>query len=155
MESDRLPLAQIDHLIVTINAINLPPIPGQDKLQVLIDENAGEAVASLQVLLDETAESIVPIKAEIAHQLEKYSAWLILLEVPTDPTKLLKWVEKFITGYLTDLLKPALGYQLQMIQLVAKIAELTAAIANAEDRLKRQSKATHVTIPTLRIPTLL
>jgi hypothetical protein len=91
--------------------------------------NAVKTCADLQSLVDDEFASLGALKTAINDQLALLGPIEALLTAPTaDLSKVVTWIQNYITSYLTPQLQPYLNYSTQLTQLTTAIATLTTAI---------------------------
>lgn len=114
-----------------------------DKLIEAID--SAETPVELQALANRSTEALAPVKAGINAQIEKYAPLVALATPPDSPAAAVTWITNFINDYLQQMIAPALTLPLQSAELIAKQAEVVAAVERANQRIPN----CNVTVPPL------
>lgn len=95
-----------------------------------------ETCDELRALSAEALASISDAQAAIALELAKVQPMLALLVAPgANLAKLATFAQDLITNLITPLVKPSVTYAAQLTAMLAQVAELTAAIQAAADRI--------------------
>ncbi|GGY12613.1 hypothetical protein GJV26_00120 [Massilia dura] len=102
-------------------------------------------------LQEVTNDAIASIQAQsdaITAQLAALQPMLALLKPPTSLNAIISWLSNFITSFLTPYMKPYVTYAAQAAEMVAAMAELTAAIQEAAGKIKTCT----IEIPAVSLP---
>jgi hypothetical protein len=80
---------------------------------------------------------------DITAQLAVFAPYLELLTLPTDPLKVLEYLKKLVDTLIEPIIKPIIGFQLQLVAYAAAFARLIDAI---------QQKAASFTTCSIALP---
>lgn len=103
--------------------------------------------ASLQ---EAAAKAIAVIQDQISDatsKLEVFAPYMDLLTLPTDPLKVLGYLKKLVDTLIVPIVKPVVGYQLQIAAYTAALAEVVAAIEEKAESLQSCTVPTPVVTP--------
>ena len=95
-----------------------------------------QACQSCDELKDSVSEILQTLQAQISDvtaQIAKLQPYLALLEVPTSPDEVVGWAKGLIDTLIKPLTAPIIGYQLQLVEYTALVAEITQEINNKVD----------------------
>ena len=80
---------------------------------------------------------------DVVAKLATFAPYLELLTLPTDPLKVLEYLEKLVNTLIEPIIKPIAGFQLQLAAYLAAFTRMVAAI---------QDKASSFQLCSLTIP---
>jgi len=111
-----------------------PPGPGQESLTA---EVPGEfSCERLELLVEEHMKVVTDmIQAKVQEISELMSKYAPILELVTNPLKILKWAKKVIIGIILPAIDAAIELAIQIAQLAGALAGLIAAVVAAAKRL--------------------
>jgi len=89
----------------------------------------------LQEVTTEVMETIEAEKDAILAQISKFTPLAALLEIPTDPQKVIDWITGFINDFLKPMLTPSATYQLQLTAITAASVDLIDTINKKKDEI--------------------
>lgn len=111
------------------------------------DVNAINPCAAIQAIVNEAMREI---QTEINAMEAQIAALKIIITIPTSLGGCIKWITNFVTPHI----KVNLNYIKQMIQLIAALQNLMAAIEAAASRLTQCQIAIAVPVVSLPLPTV-
>lgn len=115
---------------------------------ITVQFNNVQTATELQDLVNSAYAEISLLESNIVSQEALLNPVLALLTAPTDLAEVLTWIPNFITSFLTPYLNPSITMPLQIAEIAAQVADLTAAI-NAVAALKFPGIT--ITIPPITI----
>lgn len=92
-----------------------------------------EAVNTCEKLQEVAAKALESLNAQLADmqaKLDEFAPLIELLTAPTDPQKVIAWIQKLIDKVIRPMTLPVAGYQAQITAQIAAVARLTTAISN-------------------------
>jgi methyl-accepting chemotaxis protein len=90
----------------------------------------------LELMVSEYMKSVTDLlNDKVQHMLGLISKYAPILELPSDPLKILKWAKKVILGVAEPAIEAAIRIATEIALLASKIASLAGAIATAATRL--------------------
>jgi hypothetical protein len=92
--------------------------------------NAAPSCATLQAAATQAIATLTAQLAGMEAEVAAMLPMLALLDIPDTPAAAVTWISNFITAYLTPQLAPYAKLVLQVTELTAAIASLTAAITS-------------------------
>ncbi|MEY2863591.1 MAG: hypothetical protein RLY58_1298 [Pseudomonadota bacterium] len=110
-----------------------------------------EGAIDCEALKEAAAEAVAVIKQHIDDAIAKldvFTPYLELLELPTDPMKVLEYLDKLVHTLIDPIIKPIAGYQMQIAAYIAAMVKLVTAIERKAESLVSCS------IPLPAIPTM-
>lgn len=99
-------------------------VPGEfscERLQALLDEYVGQV-----------KDHISAQSEQIGDLMSQYAP---ILQIPSDPLKIIKWAKKVVTGMVSPKIAAAIELATDLAQLAGALAGLASAVANAAARL--------------------
>ena len=89
----------------------------------------------LQEVTTSVMETIDAEKDAILAQIAKFTPLAALLEIPTDPQKVIDWITGFINDFLKPMLTPSTTYQLQLAAITAASVDLIDTINKKKNEI--------------------
>ena len=89
----------------------------------------------LQEVTTSVMETIEAEKDAVVAQIAKLAPVAALLDVPTDPQKVIDWITGFINDFLKPMLTPSTTYQLQLAAITAASVDLIDTINKKKDEI--------------------
>lgn len=90
----------------------------------------------LELMVSEYMSAVTDLlNDKTQHMIGLISKYAPILELPSDPLKILKWAKKVIVGIAVPAIEAAIKIAIEIAQLASKIASLAGAIASAAIRL--------------------
>lgn len=110
-----------------------------------------EGAADCEALQAAAAKAIALIQSQLddaTAQLAAFNPYLELLTLPTDPLKVLGYLKKLVDTLIEPIIKPVIGYQLQIAAYGAALAGIIAAIEQKAASFSSCAVQTPVVPPT-------
>ena len=89
----------------------------------------------LQEVTTSVMETIEAEKDAVVAQIAKLAPVAALLDVPTDPQKVIDWITGFINDFLKPMLTPSTTYQLQLAAITAASVDLVDTINKKKNEI--------------------
>lgn len=123
-----------------------------DILSTIQQDNINSQIAAvrtpeeLQSLIDKIYGDIALFQSTIQSELTALAGIEALLTIPLNPGQAVTWVENFITGFLTPYYKNYITLGLQVAQVAANVAAMTALV---EEIASTKFPGITITIPSI------
>lgn len=115
--------------------------------------NAATSTAELQSHVNDAFASLSAQKAAVTAQLTSLAPYVELLTLPAaNPAEIVTWLGKLATSLVAPQVAAATTYTAQLSAMTAKVADLTAAVQSAEQRLKDKAAQVGNSVPSITIP---
>ena len=132
----------------SLGAVELPE--GSSGLSQIADEinNAADALEqmtdcdAIKELVKDAVSDIVELTVEIGSEItEILSTWLPILNVPSNPLKIIKWAIKVATGPAGAQIFAIVVLALELVAVATAIARMAGAIATAAENIRNCTEA--------------
>ena len=104
--------------------------------------------SELQKIINQVYSDISLLESGMQSQVDLLGPLAALVNPPTNPSQVISWISNFITGFIEPYVKPLAILPLQIAELNAQAAELTAVINEVQNA---KFPNVTITVPTIEI----